>query len=564
MRFKPGPAARGAWSVPGRGEPLPEVSRVRAPPREHVEVVTWPLLLSLLLAQAEPPFPVQFEGNVALPDEVYAAVLRVPPEARPEPATAQAVGTQVEQFLLRSGYELARVDVTVERDGLVVHIDEGRLERLVFRGRFTLRLLRFRLALDLPQNVFNRPHLEREVAERARALGIEAPRWALVSSSDPRHEGVQLESPPGVVLRGRPLFRPPARFELHFTFGEPTWNTGLGVDLRSSWLNGLELGLNYQGTSGALRDDRWRVALSGGVGLRRDLPRANIYVAPTRVRAELLWASPPLDAQGATRGLVELYGEWFFRQRRDFGLENYAALRTELALGLLTRPHPLLSVRLAGGLQHFWLASLAVGEGASPPAGLLLAAETDPWRLRAFVEAQLELTFFDGGARVDHRHALLLSSRVSANLNRFERPLFVDVRLAYQRVVPLGWHELWFNVKGTWLTGDVLFPFEDVMGQHLPGVFGDVWLQKALGLSVGFRYSLVRDVFKVGLFAKGLAWGEEQREVGTTLLRAGAGAGPSVHLLLLDFFQLDVFVDLAVLSNGRLGAGLLVWLNKVF
>jgi hypothetical protein len=196
--------------------------------------------------------------------------------------------------------------------------------------------------------------------------------------------------------------------------------------------------------------------------------------------------------------------------------------------------------------------------------GLVENAQADPWRLRAFGEAKLELTFFDGGARADHRHALLLSGRVSANLHRAEGPLFVEARLAYQRVVSLGWHELWFNASGRWLSGDVLFPFEDVMGQHLPAVFGDVWLRKALGASVGFRYSLVRDVFKVGLFAKGLGWGEELRETNTTLLRAGVGAGPSVHVLLLDLFQLDLFLDVAVLSNGRVGAGVLVWLNKVF
>ena len=85
-----------------------------------------------------------------------------------------------------------------------------------------------------------------------------------------------------------------------------------------------------------------------------------------------------------------------------------------------------------------------------------------------------------------------------------------------------------------------------------------------LGASVGFRYSLLRDQLKVGLFAKGLAYGEEKYELDTSIPRAGVGAGPSVHLLIFDLFQLDLFVDIAVLSNGRLGAGVLVWLNKVF
>ncbi len=114
------------------------------------------------------------------------------------------------------------------------------------------------------------------------------------------------------------------------------------------------------------------------------------------------------------------------------------------------------------------------------------------------------------------------------------------------------------------MSGDVLFPFEEVLGEHLPAVFGDIWVQKAGGVRTEFRYSLVRDLFKVGLFANGIAFAEEQRDGTRAIPRFGAGVGPTAHLLIEGIFQLDLFLNFSVLSSGRFSTGLLVWLNKVF
>ena len=520
-----------------------------------VGFVTW-TLLSLLLTQLDagqpPPLSVRFDGNVVLPDEIYAGALTLPEGAGPDVSTAQKVAEQVAQFLISRGYELAQVSVSLDGGGLLVHVDEGQLEKVVFRGRFTVNMLRFRLALNLPRDIFNRPHLEREVAERAQALGIEPPTWALLETREVDHEGAQLEPSPSLVMAGLPMIRPKERFELHFTFGQPAWNTGVGVDLRSSWLNGLEAGLNYQGKSVVLNQDRLRFGATGGVGLRRDIPRNNVYAFPTRVRAEVLWYSPPFDAHDTTRLLTQTYGEVFFRQRRDLQLETYTAVRSEFSVSLLTRVH-LLNARAGAGLQYVWMGNLVPAENAP-----LFVLEAEPWRFRAFGELTLELVFFDGGARVDRRHALTLTTRLSGNLTRDDLPLFLETRLYWQLVVPFGWNDLWLRARATWLSGDVLFPFEEPMGQYLPGVFGGRWLRKAASARVEYRYSLVRDQVKVGAFGNVVAYDQ----AGTA--RAGFGAGPSAHLLLENFFQLDLFLNLAVMSDGDFSAGVVLWLRKVF
>lgn len=554
----------------------------------------WPLLLSALLAQTEPslepadageavlvgaevdggedgplikggvtlnkpPFPIRFVGNLVLTDDVYRAVLDVPPEALPETQTAQLVADQLQRFLLKSGYELSHVSVALEDNGLTVRIDEGRLEKVVFRGRFTLPMLRFKIALDLPKEVFNRPQLEREVARRAKELGIDAPTWELIETESVKHDGVQVVEAPTIVIAGRSIIQPQQRFELHFTFGEPAWSTGLGVDLRTSWMDGLELGLNYQSRSLAFTDDRWRVALMGGLGLRNDLPQNNIYIFPSRLIADALWYSPALDESGTSRAFLSLHTEGIARQRRDFGLENYFALRTELSFSLQLRPYRALSLFAGAGMQHFLVGGLQAPLGAPPPFTI-----ADPTRLRNFVEGRVDLIFFDGDSRYDRRHALFLEGRLSANITRFDLPPFAEARLGYQLVVPIGWHDVWIRAKGTWMSGDVLFPFEEVLGEHLPAVFGDIWVQKAGGVRAEFRYSLVRDIAKVGLFANVLAFGEELRDTGQTIPRLGAGIGPTAHVLIEGIFQLDLFLNFSLLSNGRFSTGLLVWLNKVF
>jgi hypothetical protein len=527
-----------------------------------------PLVSEVAVVDAGTPLVVHFEGNVALPDAVFAHVLALPPGATADAETAQLVAAQLLRFLQQSGYELAEVSVRQSGDALTAFIDEGQLEKVVFRGRFTLPMLRFKLALDLPKDVFNRPHLEREVARRAKELGLEPPHWELVPSKVPPHEGVQLSTSPGLVLAGRPLFHPRHAYELHFTFGEPSWSTGVGFDLRTSWLDGLELGLNYQGRSVALGDDRWRFAFTAGLGLRNDLPRNNVYAFPSRLTADVLWYSAPVDVRGTTRGLLRAHGEGVFRQRRDFGLENYSAMRTELSANLVSKPHPLVSFEVSSGLEYFLVGALVPGEGQlqplpryalGPPSSL-----DEPTRLRAFGGARLDFTFFDGDSRWDRRHALSLEGRLSGNITRFDLPAFLELRFNYQLVIPFGWHDLWFRAKGTWMSGDVLFPYEEVMGEHLPAVFGDIWLRKVAGLRVEYRYSLVRDVFKVGFFANGIAFAEEQRDTGGSTPRFGGGVGPTAHFLIEGFVQIDLFLNFTLLSNGRFATGLLVWVNKVF
>src|SRR5690349_5173828 len=89
-------------------------------------------------AAAEPTrrrAPVIFSGNLILNDEVYLAVLDLPPNFVPVKSGAPLVRSRVLTFLHRAGYELARVETAVDSDRVLVDIDAGRVEKIILRGQ---------------------------------------------------------------------------------------------------------------------------------------------------------------------------------------------------------------------------------------------------------------------------------------------------------------------------------------------------------------------------------------------------------------------------------------------
>lgn len=124
------------------------------------------LVISLLLASGAwgaQPSDVEVRGALAMPEEVYRAVLLIPEETPPTEALAEVLAAQAQRFLRDSGFELAWVRGTFADGRMLLEVHEGLLEKIVFHGRLTFNLMRFRVALDLPRNVFNRPALERQI-----------------------------------------------------------------------------------------------------------------------------------------------------------------------------------------------------------------------------------------------------------------------------------------------------------------------------------------------------------------------------------------------------------------
>lgn len=505
-------------------------------------------------------FDINISSTGVLTSEVYLAVLSLPPEAKADSKTAALIEGQLTSFLKQSGYILAAVVAVPVGDALFVTIDEGQLEKIVFRGRLTFPMVRLRLALDLPREVFNRPSIDRQLDDLSKTLNIERPHWELIRSQTVRHLGPQLTDLSMLgTISGNQLVRPQQPYELHLFFTERDWSTGPGIDVRTSYFDGFELGVNYQGRSALWTDDRWRGALMAGLGLRNDLLTNALYVFPSRMYGEVQWFTPALDAGGTFRPFILLTGQGNARQRRDLNLENYYSTTSEVSLNLALPMTEWLSLSVAFGLQHFLVFNPQAAGGATIP----ITIDTGG-RLRTFLGSRLEATFETGNGRWDRRHFASLDARLYANLRRPDQPMFFETRALYQKVFAIGWHDVWIKGRGTWLAGDVLFPFEEPLGENLRGVFGDIFVRSAAGVKGEFRFSLTRDLYKVGVFLDTAAYGELNRETGKQRFRFGAAFGPSFHALIEGMFQMELDLSFGVLSTGRSTIGLNAYLIKIF
>src|SRR5256712_1063898 len=125
-------------------------------------------MLALLLAV---PLLV-FHGNVGLVEDVYRTVLDLPTGTKATPATARAVASRLQKFLHDSGYALATVRARAEGEQIVVDVDEGRLDKIIFLGGGAFETLRLRLELNLREGIFNKPELERQLRALGRRLGL--------------------------------------------------------------------------------------------------------------------------------------------------------------------------------------------------------------------------------------------------------------------------------------------------------------------------------------------------------------------------------------------------------
>src|ERR1700738_3007812 len=147
-------------------------------------------------ASASPPprSLLVFRGNLAMTDEVYAYVLDLPANSKATQALAEDVEGRISRFLRRCGYDLATVSATLKDAQIVVDIDEGRVDRIVFLGESAVGTLLFRLQTLLPFNIFDRPLLQRQLAQLQEQFNLRSVRWQVVAGGT-KEGPLPLEAP---------------------------------------------------------------------------------------------------------------------------------------------------------------------------------------------------------------------------------------------------------------------------------------------------------------------------------------------------------------------------------
>ncbi len=509
-------------------------------------------------ADVSPRVAVRIVGAKVLPPEVYLDVVQLPPDARPNEATAQEVRRQVLAYLLRTGFELATVDARVTSGAIEVEVDEGQIERVLYLGQLSFQQVRFKLALSLPNDVFNRPMLDRQVRELSEAMNLPGVRWELVRNAEVVHVGPQVTQLPArmdLAVQGAALVHERRPYEVHIIFPEST-HTGLGIDLRSGYLNGLELGANYLLPDVIFDGDRAWAATSGGAGLRSRLDTQRLYLQFSRAVQELRYDLFPLF--GHLRPNLWAQGELLSRQRPDLELENYWAFSVTGALQVELEVRKGFHFLVGAGFEWRRLFGFQGTSGGPLSPDVVLADRKRPY-LRVTHESVVDPTVL----RWERRHTL--ESELRLYFPVADQPAFGWVDAHYQYVRSFGWHDFWVKSRGFVAWGDVTFHDELPVGEFMRGLFGGQFVPAAMNLQLEFRFSIIRDMLKLSFFDDvALFMVRPVRGEPTLLPQLADGFGPGVNFLANDMFQLDAYAAFGFRRKGEFGFSFSLNFQKAF
>jgi hypothetical protein len=508
----------------------------------------------LLLAGAGPPAgpPIDIDGNIVLVDEVYQAALDLPAGMPATPATARAVEAQVIAFLRRAGYALATARARAAGGRIRVQVDEGKLAKIVVRGRDAVSTLAVQLQFDLPYDVFNRPQLER-LLQRFRGGGARVS-YALVPVRRVSHSGPQLD-PLALLPGGAPLSAAGA-YELHIAFEgggrRSGFNLVAGIDPDS-----IRTGGGYAVSPVFLAGDRLEVQAQAGANYFVDLRRQADELHFSRAFVDVRWLAPGF-LRDTLRPTVRLREDILRRQRQDLLVETYWWNRLEGAIGLGVEPADEVKLGVEIGLQRrdlFHVIQLD-DDGQAPPVEP--ASE-----VRAFVGLDGRIVLDPDRLRIDRRHRLQFEARQLVDRDR--RSIWL-ADADYRRVFEFGWNDLWLRaaaggVAGSYTVADAI----PMSGRYLRGVFGHaLYLDRAASLGLEFRFSLTRDIFKLGFYHEAAIVREARGIDPRGEVRFGNSFGPSFHTLVLDTLQLDIYYAAGFLLDGPFDHGVSLRVEKAF
>ncbi|MCX5859776.1 MAG: hypothetical protein NT056_07780 [Proteobacteria bacterium] len=518
-----------------------------------------------------------FHGNVVLPDEVYLAIITLPERSAANSDTVLRVRNQCLAFLWSAGFDLARVEVAVEGNHIRVDIDEGHLEKIIFRGTSSLRTVQALIALNLPKGVFNRPYLERQLARSKHEYGIDVEGWKLVESTKHKKIGPEIEDleplirpssyPGGPTvspikslgnLISRSLIPPRADYELHIIFRRRAWSPGVGLVASITGPDGLKLGLKYKNEDLLFATDRWVTEGTLGLSTRESLLDQHSYLAIQRAAAAASWFSPPF--LGELRPAFVIRGDFTSRQRPDLGLENYRVTRAQAGLALNYDLFVGGNVSLGFGAERDDVFNLEQVDPLAPP-------KVSPGNSnQPYIDTALQLTFDPDEIRDDRKHEFAMAGRQRLGNGAYAYGL---ATYRYQYIIPIGWHDIWLTSHGAYVLGKAskipFFEEQSVGGTYVRGVFGSrFFTRRVVSGGLELRYSLTRDVYKVGAFVDSALFGEISPDRQHDHARVVASAGPSFHVLIAAAFQLDIFYAIGIASHGSNERGFGATLNQAF
>ena len=254
---------------------------------------------------------------------------------------------------------------------------------------------------------------------------------------------------------------------------------------------------------------------------------------------------------GASSGLrmtIAPHAELWTLQRGDAMLhvEQYRIGTLELGTGAGAQLTPQFSLFLTTGLQRRFIFDLksALGTDLAPDVAKVPAVSN-----RAFLRLISGYTSNPFELRQDLRNGATLQ------LDAF-RPVsgdsgFFRFDLQGHQLFFLGWHEIRLGAHLSGEAGDVWFVDEIPLESHLRIGFGlQKFTQRAGSVSFEFRYSLLRDKVKIGIFNDTGVWRHLPRDDPKQSPELAGSSGLGAFFFIFDELQIDAFYGAGWATDG--------------
>jgi hypothetical protein len=468
---------------------------------------------------------VQITGSILSSEVLHDAVWPAPADDSYLAEWAAAACNRIVQVYHAADYDYARAWFSLEEDKLIwIHVDPGRMH-VAFVGVGGVGAALFRLSLNLPSDVFHKPTVEHALQQLKQKYGLVNITYRV------RDLGESQIAPFGAMV--------PDRLLQIYVVSREFLGWSLDVSVSAAW--GVVPALSYHRAGLLLDDDRLFTRVEFAFPYRRYL---------TEEEPRLRWVHGGFDAayrlprrlQGrlALRLETSLYLSQF--DRPDLAISTYDFLRSTTVPALVfIRPY--LEASLGAGADV--VSIFQVQRGATSPTGNPALGDLES--VRALFRLVVNLDPRALVVQRDQRPWMHLQlDTATSNVQKW----LVVTTLTGQEVVSVGRHRFIVRGRGAQLAGDVRFWDEmQLAGDYQRVFFGNkYWVRQAAQVETAYRVHLWRDWFALGVFHDTSLFRDRSRPMQRpTVVDA---FGPSVHLLLLDTFALDIYAGFGFAPAG--------------
>src|SRR5262249_55819367 len=133
------------------------------------------------------------------------------------------------------------------------------------------------------------------------------------------------------------------------------------------------------------------------------------------------------------------------------------------------------------------------------------------------------------------------------------------------KYIALGWHELRLTLLAAAEAGDVLFIDETPLAAQIRLGFGlQTWTRSMSTLALEFRYSVLRDKVKIGVFNDLSVWRQLPRVDPDEKIELAGAVGGGLCFFVFDEMQIDAFYGYGWDSIGYGATGLSLNIREAF